>query len=230
VRYDGYDSKKALLSRFCRKKRILHVGAVGCTLESTQNKVTAAEDSVHSFLSRIGECVGVDVDEAGVKALAEAGIFSNIIAADVNSLTKADLPLDFVDVIVAGDVIEHLSNPGSALDSFHRFCGENTRLILTTPNAMGLPNFLRYLAGRFVDTPDHVCTFTAFSLVNLLRRHGWVVEHLFLCHQFAAKDHTNQLSFLLGRRIFKMLPRLGGTLFVVARERPSNAASEEGGR
>lgn len=217
MKYEGYDSKEALLTRFAAGKRVLHVGAVGCTLGTPEEKVAAAERSVHALLSSVSSaCVGVDIDEAGVAALSEAGVFTNIIAADIASLTVGDLPLDAVDVIVAGDVIEHLSNPGIMLANLHRLGSPHTRLLVTTPNAMGLPNFVRHATGRYVEGDDHVCSFNAFTLRNLLERHGWTVERVLSCHQFGAAHRTGGILFSLGRAMFRTAPRLGGTLFLVA--------------
>jgi SAM-dependent methyltransferase len=213
----GYESKADLLTRFAAQKRVLHLGAVGCTLGSTQAKVDAAASSVHAFLTRISTCVGIDLDREAVAGLTEAGVFDNLIAADVQTLSRDQIPLPTIDVIVAGDVIEHLSNPGAMLDSMRRLSDEGTKLVITTPNALGLPNFMRYGMNRFRDSPDHVCSFSYMNLESLLGRHGWVVEELYTCHQSGAEKRNAGALFHAGRWFFRSRPRFGGTLFAVAR-------------
>jgi hypothetical protein len=73
VLFAGYESKADLLTRFAAQKRVLHLGAVGCTLGSTQAKVEAAASSVHAFLTRISTCVGIDIDRDAVEGLTGVG-------------------------------------------------------------------------------------------------------------------------------------------------------------
>jgi hypothetical protein len=216
--FAGYSSKEELLLRFVRGRCVLHLGAIGCTSASTAAKIAAAPHSIHSLLSSVSTCVGVDTDAEGVRALTEAGVFDNLITADVQRLSSNEIPLPTIDVIVAGDVIEHLSNPGSMLDSLYAIGGRETRLIVTTPNALGLPNFLRYSVNRWTDGEDHVCSFNRDSLGNLLRRHGWLVEQMQTCYQAGAGQRNMSILFWLGCRVFQWRPRFGGTLFAVARK------------
>jgi 2-polyprenyl-3-methyl-5-hydroxy-6-metoxy-1,4-benzoquinol methylase len=117
-------------------------------------------------------------------------------------------------VIVAGDIIEHLSNPGRLLDGVHALCGPDTAVIVTTPNAFGLVNYLRYLRGVFADGDEHVVTFNPANLVSLVERHHFTVDTVATCHQEAA---AHSALFPLGAWLLKRFPKLGGTLFVVAR-------------
>jgi predicted TPR repeat methyltransferase len=218
VSVSGYFSKEDLLVTLAKGKNVLHLGAVGCTLGSVEDKVAFARNSIHGLLTRISNCVGVDIDESGVSALREAGIFDNIVAADVQALTREEIPLERIDLIVAGDIVEHLSNPGLMLDTIFRLSDAATLFVVTTPNAMGLPNFARYFLGRWVDGPDHVCAFSEFTLKNLLSRHGWGVTRLYTCYQPRARQQNAPLLFWLGQRTLQHRPHLGGTLFAVARK------------
>jgi 2-polyprenyl-3-methyl-5-hydroxy-6-metoxy-1,4-benzoquinol methylase len=214
--FSGYESKEDLLVRFAGNKQVLHLGAVGCTEGTTAQKVAAAASSIHAFLSRISTCIGVDIDEEAVRALVTGRVFDNLIIADVEKLRRDDIPLQSIDVVVAGDVVEHLSNPGLMLDALRQMSEPSTRLLLTTPNALGLPIFVRYSMGKSVDGHDHTFSFNRFTLENLLKRHGWAVTDMYSCHQARAKELNAAPLFWIGRQLFRWIPRLGGTLFVVA--------------
>lgn len=69
------------------------------------------------------------------------------------------------DVIVAGDVIEHVSNQGLFLENIRRHLRDNGILILTTPNAKWPTVFLPA-------HPDHVLWHDRSTLTGLIRRHG----------------------------------------------------------
>ena len=79
------------------------------------------------------------------------------------------------EIVVAGEVIEHLDDPGSFLDGLHRLLAPGGQLILTTPNASGLLNGFAAMAGAEINHPDHVILFSWRTLTNLMARHGWEV-------------------------------------------------------
>lgn len=80
------------------------------------------------------------------------------------------------DVIFAGDLIEHLSNPGLFLDSCARNLKEGGRLILTTPNCFNLFNMTEKLSkSEPTVNKDHTCYFNIKTLRQLLIKNGWVI-------------------------------------------------------
>ena len=85
------------------------------------------------------------------------------------------------------------------------------------PHAFGLANYLRFLFGRFRDGAEHVMTFNSENMRNLLERHGYEIEQLDTCYQVHARRY--RLLFFLGSTLFKAIPKLDGTLFVVARRK-----------
>lgn len=217
---DSYGSKLDLLTRCVEGRSVLHLGAVGETCADTETRVAHASNSVHAHLTAVAQqCVGVDYDEPSIRLLTERGIFDNLLCADVTKLVRRDIALGRVDVVVAADIIEHLDNPGEFLDALNGLVDRDSELVVTCPNAAGLPTFLRHAAGRAVDGTDHVCSFNFFTLSNLLGRHQWQVQQASTCYQPLA-EQTGGLAFRAGRRLFQALPRLGGTLYLVATRVP----------
>ena len=72
--------------------------------------------------------VGLDLDEEGVEALKKRGY--NAVCGDVH---KVDLDRKF-DTIIAGEIIEHLDNPGQFLRNMFRHLKPGGRLVVSTPN------------------------------------------------------------------------------------------------
>jgi len=78
--------------------------------------------------------------------------------------------------IFAGDLIEHLSNPGLFLTACAKHIDRSGQLIITTPNCFNLFN----LAGKLtrpepVVNRDHTCYFNKRTLARLLEKNGWRV-------------------------------------------------------
>ena len=166
-----------------------------------------AKQSLHWKLTQLSETVGIDRSVAVIDEYRKLGVFTNIVAGDVERLDELQIERTF-DVVIAGDIIEHLSNPGRMLDGIKRFCTENTQVIITTPNAFGAPNFLRYSAGKFREGAEHVMSFNEQSLVTLLTRHGYSISELHTCFQPRSADKHSTVFFTLGRKIFEFSPVL----------------------
>jgi 2-polyprenyl-3-methyl-5-hydroxy-6-metoxy-1,4-benzoquinol methylase len=214
VHFSGYISREEEILARCRGQRVMHLGCVGFPDLSLEEKITRARNGLHQSLSQISDCVGIDIDQTTVEQLRSAGVFNNVLVGDAEQLGDLSPTLPPFDIALAGDIIEHLSNPGRMLDGIKKRLKPNGRLIISTPNSMGLPGFLRYLAGKYGEAAQHVVCFNALTLTQLLERHGYEVMETFTCYQPLARK---RLLFKAGRAFFRCFPRLGGTLFFVAR-------------
>jgi 2-polyprenyl-3-methyl-5-hydroxy-6-metoxy-1,4-benzoquinol methylase len=213
----SYLSKEDFLLAAARGRRVLHLGCVGSTDLPVDERVRLAKSSLHWELSQVADVVGVDYSVEVIEEYRKLGIFTNIVAGNVEKLTELPLPGPF-EVVIAGDIIEHLSNPGMMLDGIRAFCTAETALIVTTPNAFGLPNYGRFLLRRFRDGKEHVVSFNATTLSQLLNRHGYKVTRLDTCFQSLSVGHYGPL-FTFSKHALELVPRCGGTLLFVAKLR-----------
>jgi len=153
-----------------RGRSVVHVGFVdaGCELQQQQ-----AGAWLHEHLAgAAASLVGLDLDEEGVAAARAAGYEAYAVDAS-DGVAVSDLGVQPAELVVAGEVIEHLGDPGGFLEGLHPLVAPDGMLIITTPNAYGLLNVLASLTGREINHPDHVVMFTWRTLTNLAARHGW---------------------------------------------------------
>lgn len=157
----------------CRGKRVIDLGFVDEGRMTTKRTQRAW---LHELLSRSArELVGIDSDTDGVRLARELGFES--YAADCQSGSDLmDLELVPADVVVAGELIEHLDRPGDFLEAVKTLVGPAGVLVLTTPNAARLTNLLGSLADRELTNPDHVAWYSWHALKTLLERHGWLLR------------------------------------------------------
>lgn len=81
------------------------------------------------------------------------------------------------DVVVAGEVLEHLPSPGSFLNSAHTVLKQDGSLIVSTTNAFCLRRFLRIPFGKESIHIDHLAYFSHRTLQRLAEVCGYrVVE------------------------------------------------------
>ena len=165
------------LIELCRDKSVLHLG---CSDWPFTEKAIAGKTHLHFYLTEVArEVVGFDYDEAGLETLRRHGA-TDLYFADLEKLDDVPLTKTF-DVIVAGEIIEHLSNPGLFLRGIQRFMNPQTNLAVTTINAFCAMRWMQYgLRGKKGSRepvhPDHVAYYSYSTLGLALRRHGLQVN------------------------------------------------------
>ena len=122
--------KNQLIEDLCREKKVLDLG---CIDHSSKTAIELGENWLHKKIKNIArELVGVDILENDALKLNKLGY--NIICADVESFNLNET----FDVIVAGDLIEHLSNIGLFFESVSYHMNQDTIFVITTPNPFNI--------------------------------------------------------------------------------------------
>lgn len=159
-----------LLTRLARGRRVVHVGFVDAGFEAMQAR---SEEWLHEHLAGSAkELIGIDIDAAGVEAARRRGYEAYELDCR-DAAAVAALGLRPADLVIAGEVLEHVDDPAAFLDGLHALVNEQGSLVVTVPNATGLLNTAAALVGREVQHPDHVAMYTWRTLTNLLSRHRW---------------------------------------------------------
>ncbi|MEP7341840.1 MAG: class I SAM-dependent methyltransferase [Acidobacteriota bacterium] len=163
-----YD-RVAYLCQLAAGKSVLDIGVVEHTREAAEGP-----NWLHGHLHRhANRCLGVDVLEAEVEHLKARGY--EVLCADI---TQAPLPLTF-DVIIGGEVLEHLNSPGMFMKNCAAMLAPGGRLIITVPNPWYINAIIKSCRRRttFVDSADHVAWYEASTLCELGLRHGLRLDH-----------------------------------------------------
>lgn len=129
------------------------------------------------------------------------------------------------EVVFAGELVEHLSNPGSFLERAREHLVAGGRLVLTTPNRFSIQTFYRVLRTGKVPTYDkpiakHVLYFDADALRSLLARHGFREIRIGYV-RWVGEPSRRPLARLLNTFAARLRPPLSGTLVATA-VRPSS--------
>lgn len=164
----------------CEGKKVLHLGCTNYpyTKESIDNNML-----LHFELAeKANTLFGFDADKKGIEILNEAGA-SNLYEADLENLDAVRLDETF-DVIIAGEMIEHLNNPGLFLEGIKRFMHKDTLLVITTINAYcAMRNLIYFLRGKQGENepvhPDHVAYYSYKTLKLTLSRMDLEIERFY---------------------------------------------------
>jgi SAM-dependent methyltransferase len=210
-----------------RTEKILHwvkgpkVLDVGCTSHTLE---LGSPHWLHGRLrEKFSSVVGIDVSMKNVEILREHG-FSNLY---VQSAEEFNLSEKF-DTIVAGELIEHLANPGLFLQQARQHLDDQGIVVLTTPNAFSLAYFL-YAILKFPKTChnlEHTCWFCPRTITELAERCGFKIVHFELLDDYRSDDPSflyRQFGRVIGLLSPVLPKRLRKTMLIVLAPDPNRA-------
>ncbi len=155
---------------------MIDLGFVGGDQASAEHERDAL---LHAQLRKAArELVGIDFDGDGVR---KARTRLRGLAGRLRGRREPDLlHLEPAELVVAGELIEHLERPGLFLEAVK---------VLVAPggagdhdtNALALTSSLLATLGREVQNANHVGWQSPRTVERLLSRHGWSVEGFAFC-------------------------------------------------
>lgn len=166
----NYETRWDFIHPYVEGKRVLDVGPA--ELVGTINR-EKYDRWIHRKVADVAaHVIGIEKNPEQVHALTDLGY--DIREGDAENF---DLGEKF-DVVLAGELIEHLSNPGKFLDCARKHLVEGGRLLLTTPNRFSILEFYSIIKRGKVPTykkpiAKHVVFFDSDALSSLLARHGF---------------------------------------------------------
>ena len=112
----------------CRGKRVIHVGFADAGFREEQGR---AGSWLHGHLAEVAtSLVGLDFDGPGVQAALDGGFAAHLVDC-TDPAAVAALALEPADVVLAGEVIEHLGAPGPFLEAMAQLCAPGGTLIVS---------------------------------------------------------------------------------------------------
>ena len=148
------------------------------------------------------DVVGIDVDREALAEAAKLGV--RTVWADA----QRRLPFgdESFDVVVAGEVLEHLPNPQLLVRESLRVLRPGGTLVGSIPNAFRLKNRLLFLLGRSPsDDPTMVQLLSPAALLELLR------------------DFEETRLRFVASRLIRLHPRLTANAIVFSGRKPSRS-------
>lgn len=200
------------IKQLCHGKDVLNLG---CADATRLEYAVASGAHLHCELNKVARrLVGVDIDEKALRML-RAYVDSELICHSAERLHELS-HLGTFDVVVAGELIEHLSNPGLMLDGAGGLLRKGGSIIVTTPNAFALKFFL-HSAFRGVDpsSDHHTLLFSPKTLRELLTRHGFGSVEVFYS-VWTLPSIRSRVYALLARPLFNIRPWLADTIIAKA--------------
>lgn len=186
-------------------KKVLDLGCVDHDAEARHR------EWMHGYIeAHADEVLGVDILEEEVRSLQREGY--NVQYGDAQDL---DLDDEF-EVIVLGDLIEHLTNFDGLFHSIDAHLEKEGRVVITTPNVGSLVWNIRRTIGKEFNR-EHTCWFEEQVMGQLLNRFGFEIESVEFARALGFSLHP--INFC-GWAMERVLPaRIGHQTMVVVAKR-----------
>jgi 2-polyprenyl-3-methyl-5-hydroxy-6-metoxy-1,4-benzoquinol methylase len=124
------------------------------------------------------EVTGLDIDKQALEACREK---LNIETKWADFSLQIPIPTSSFDVVVAGEVIEHLPYPEITIAEISRILKPEGLFIGSVPNSYHIKNRLRVLKGRLIDYDQtHLRAYNVMLLRQYLEKE-FVIEELTSC-------------------------------------------------
>lgn len=174
------DDRLALLEELARGRRVVDLGCAD-HLDQIAPKLQAGTWLHARLAATAARCLGIDIDENAVAQVRSMG-FHDVLAADITASPIAAIAENDWDLLVLGEVLEHIDDPVSFLRAIRELYGQRLpRVAITVPNALSLQTAVAALKGAELVNSDHRYWFTPYTLAKVVTRAGWEPEWFAFC-------------------------------------------------
>jgi 2-polyprenyl-3-methyl-5-hydroxy-6-metoxy-1,4-benzoquinol methylase len=164
-------SRIGVVRRYARDKKVLDVGCVSHNF-TFQSGGTGNWLHAH-VVDAAAECVGADYDKVGVDQMNAAGY--DVVHVDIGGDLTPIIERGPFDVVVAGELIEHLPAPQQLLSAAREVLRPKGKLVITTPNPYAPHRVRAGQRGFTWENVDHVQYLFPSGMAEMADRTGMVL-------------------------------------------------------
>jgi hypothetical protein len=202
-----------LIAGICQKKSVIHLGFAD-HINLIETKISKNKWLHKRILDVAGQCVGIDIDEEAVQYVSQNLGIKDVYRYDLVNEPPMDILLQHRwDIMVMGEIIEHIDNPQIFLASIREKYGNVVdKLVITAPNSFRYRNVKAFINREEYINSDHRFWFTPYTLAKIAVRAGWYPQ------SFEYADGTGYPMRLL----YRLFPVLGDTLVMMLSSKPND--------
>lgn len=205
-RADLVPDRGAYLENCVQNRDVLHVG---CTDAPMTLERLGAGTLLHTRLWRTARRIlGIDISREGLQLLSDVG-YDHVTYADAEHL---EFERAF-DMVMAGDVLEHLNNPGLFIEGAVRALQPGGELVIAVPCAFTANTIKTWLRGGEQVHMDHVAYYSPKTLATLCGRYGLLPT--FLGFTMQPPDEGESALFIrLRNMIIRQFPTMAPAIIM----------------
>ena len=182
-------------------KQVLHVGCVD-HLPLIEEKIRRGA-WLHSRLDqRAARCLGIDIHREGLAYMKDKLGYEDVVYCDfIQDPVAPEIKAQHWDLMILGELIEHIDNPVQFLSAIReKYAPHVDHLVITTPNAFRIENFLNAFRQNEHINSDHRYWFTPYTLGKVVVQAGMQVDGFQYCQGHPIPGVYFPKDWLLRRR------------------------------
>jgi 2-polyprenyl-3-methyl-5-hydroxy-6-metoxy-1,4-benzoquinol methylase len=150
-----------------REKKCLDIGAIEHDLSYTEKETWKHKRLVESA----SKVVGVDIIKEYVQVLNDRGYDIRLCDATSDVFIGEKF-----DIVIIGDVLEHVSNPVNLLQFALRHLNKNGEIIIKTPNPHYKGHIKSFIKNRYYINLEHMAWYSPAQMLEVGRRANCVLK------------------------------------------------------
>jgi hypothetical protein len=196
-------------------KNVIHVGCVD-HIPLIDSKIRNNE-WVHKLITdHTTKCIGIDTNAEGIEYIQSKYNYKNVVCADLLTDTISELNDISWDLMVLGEILEHVDNPVSFLQQIReRYSSVVRQIIITVPNAFSHIQQKKLANNIEMINSDHRYYFSPYTLAKILFLAGFSLDEVsFADPYYLFSDKV--INKLAGKKIISRNICLSSTLIGIA--------------
>lgn len=207
-----YPDRLAFLVDAVKGKRVLHLGCCD-HIDIIEQKI-ANNIWLHGLLCDASElCYGIDNNQEAVDFLTNKG-WKNIYCADISRGIPEEVRQQHFDVMILGEILEHINDPAAFLKQLHSFFDYEYTLIITVPNAFTLDNWKNVMNNFERINSDHRYWFTPYTISKICYEGGYKTKNVNFVYRSSETKYG--IGSDIDKSLFRYYPGFRDVLVVEA--------------
>ncbi len=170
-------------------------------------------DVISTLAGRGHRCFGMDISDVRLKKYEEKAKQSGVRQLLGNVGERIPLDDGELDVVLCGEIIEHVPDNDKALEEIRRVLKPNGQFIVSVPYKETLKMAKCPNCGKQFELNGHLHTYDRYSLGDLLRRHGFSVVRRHIGHTKFSREIWKRSDTSLSLSLCHLLDRLTYSAF-----------------
>lgn len=190
--YDKYNSKniieKTIMKNFFNNIKI----AIDSIEFSSMLDVGCGEGYITEFIYQIRQCNKIEGIDISPRIIEEAALRIPLAKFSIGSALSIDRPDGSYEIVVASEVLEHLTEPDTALKEIFRVTSKYALVSVPNEPVWRICNMAR---GKYIgdlgNTPGHIQHWSSSQFIKLVSKYGIIEKVLspfpwsmLLCQKF----------------------------------------------
>lgn len=193
--------REDLISAIVKNRSVIHVGCsdhIG-KIEEKRRLGKWLHEIINDSAS---SCIGIDIDSESVNYIKNNLGIDNVVAGDITSDPFPEISDKRWDIILFGEIVEHLDNPVKFLSDIREKYSENIdEFVITVPSILNIARFRFMKSYKEVINTDHRYWFTPYTICKILVAAGYNPKQL---------DFVNLCRLSISERVIRKIKRLLG--------------------